>query len=482
MSNAARRLILWSLGLAVAAVLLLGIVYADRIWLWLLAPPQTLEEGEPFLTKEDPALLEPMELPKAPNRAAVRPSGTGLGWPTLLGPHHDGSSPETGLQFDWPESGPPEKWRVAVGTGYASPVACGDRVILLHRKGNLEVVECIDAEGGRTRWETSWPATYECPYNHSSGPYSAPVLDEGHVYALGASGDLYCLRLDDGSEVWHRALYEDYQVEIEVWPASASPLVEGDRVIVNVGGRKTGAGVVALDKRSGETLWKATSDGAACSTPRAATIHGRRYVFVWTAEALVSLDPDGGKVYWRVPFCANHYEAVHGTPPLVAGDVVLVSGYQIGNLCLRVLPDGSCRELWRDKRKLLDSQYNNLTPLGDRVCGFSTRRRSLHCLDLETGDLAWRWRSPVRNGSMIAVDGNYLLFGESGRLASLAISEGGAKLRSVTERPVLRPICVSYPALHRGLLYLRNEEEMVCVDLRRADSKERAETASLADF
>lgn len=148
----------------------------------------------------------------------------------------------------------------------------------------------------------------------------------------------------------------------------------------------------------------------------------------------------------------------------------------------QVLPDGSYRELWRDKRELLDSQYNNLLHLGGRVCGFSTRRRSLHCLDLETGELAWRWRSPVRNGSIIAVDGNYLLFGESGRLASLAISEEGATLRSVTERPVLRPICVSYPALHRGLLYLRNEEEMVCIDLRRPASEEPAETASLADF
>jgi outer membrane protein assembly factor BamB len=465
-------MILWSAGLGVAGVLFLGILYADRVWTWMAASARHVEIDEPFVADEDPESSQPMQLPRAPNRPTVLPQGTGLGWPTLLGPRHDGSSPETGLQLEWPEAGPLEKWRIAVGTGYSSPVALGDALVLLHRKGDQELVECFDPETGQSRWESSWPATYECPFRHSSGPYSAPVLQAECVYALGASGDLHCLRLEDGAELWQRDLYGDYQGQIEVWPASASPLIEGDRIIVNVGGRETGAGVVALDKKTGKTLWTATADGASCSTPRAATIHDRRYVFVWTADALVSLDPHDGRVYWRIPFCANNYETAHGTPPLVANDVVFVSGYQIGNLCVRVLPDGSPQELWRDKRRLLDSQYNNLFYLDGRVFGFSARRRSLQCLDLSTGELAWRWRSRVRNGSMIAVDGSYLLFGESGRLASLAISDQGVTVRSVTSQAVLRPLCVSYPALHKGLLYLRNEEEMACIDLRR-DASER---------
>jgi len=470
MMSALRRSLWWRLallGLLLAAVIAVWIanLYAAHIWTHL-AVDQHRPDDEvlvPVAPSQSPA---PMALPIERDREGISPRGAGMGWPTLLGPCRDGSSPETGLQLEWSEQGPPERWRIRVGTGYSSPVVMADNLILFHRQDDREVVECYDPSRGESRWRFSWFATYRCPFNHSSGPYSAPVLMDGLVFALGAMGELCCLRQADGSEVWRRDLYRDYRVKIEVWPASCSPLIEGERLIVNVGGRATEAGVVALDKNSGATLWTATADGASCSTPCAATIHGRRYLFVWTADALVSLDPVDGRVHWRIPFCAKNPEAAHGTPVLVMDDVVFISGYQIGNLCVRVLPDGSYQELWRDKRKALDSQYNNLFHEGGRVWGFSTSRGGLHCLDLSTGELLWRWRSSVRNGSMIAVDGAYLLFGENGRLAVLEIASQGVTVRSMTPRAVLAPPCVSYPALHNGRLFLRNEEELVCIDLR----------------
>lgn len=454
----------WWLWLAAAAVVWLGATT------WLSRLPSSRADLDREAIDHDVAAGAPQRTqPSAASRRTVVPDGAGRGWPTLLGPSLDGTSPETGLELNWPKSGPIEKWHVAVGTGYASPVTLGDALVLLHRKDDREVLECFDPESGASRWTFSWPATYRCPYSHSSGPYAAPVLEDGYAYAIGASGDLYCVRLDDGTEVWHRSLHQDYRVTIEVWPVAASPLIVGDRLIVNIGGRKTNAGIVALDKRTGETLWTATSDGASCSTPRAATIHGKRYVFVWTADALVSLDPEDGRVFWRIPFCANNQEAAHGTTPLVAGDVVFVSGYQLGNLSVRVLPDGSYQELWRDKRQLLDSQYNPLLYVDGMVWGFSATRRRLRCLDLATGDLRWEWRSskfPL--ASTIAVDGRYLVFSERGYLAVLALTDDGITVQAITRRPVLAPPCLSYPALHRGLLYLRNEEEMVSIDLRRA--------------
>ena len=281
--------------------------------------------------------------------------------------------------------------------------------------------------------------------------------------------------LTTAAKSWHRSLHRDYRVMIEVWPVAASVLIEGDRLIVNVGGREAAAGVIALDKQSGETLWTATNDGASCSTPRAAEIHNRRYVFVWTADALVSLDPETGNVFWRIPFAAKNSEAAHGTTPLVAGDIVFVSGFQLGNLCVRVLPDGSYHELWRDKRNLLDSQYNTLLHVDGMVWGFSSTRRRLRCLDLVSGALKWEWRNakfPL--ASTIAVDGRYLALSEKGHLAVLDMTDDGIAVRAMTERPVLAAPCLSYPALHCGLLYLRNEEEMVAIDLRRLASEPRA--------
>jgi outer membrane protein assembly factor BamB len=323
----------------------------------------------------------------------------------------------------------------------------------------------------RTAFDPDLPAVI--PYNYSSGPYCTPALQDERAYLIGAEGVVACLRLADGTEVWRRDLYEEYGVVSATWPAAASPLLEGHRVIINLGGRRSGAGVIALDAATGKTCWTATQDGPSCATPTAATIHGKRLVFVWTAEALVALDPAEGTVYWRIPFCANDPMEMHGTSPLAIGDTVFVSGYKIGNLCVRVLPDGSYQELWRDRRELLDSQYKNLLHVDGLVCGFSATRRRLCGLELATGDLKWKWRSPINNGNLLAVDDRYLLWGAKGRLAALAIAGDGVHLLAITPRPILAPPCFPYPALHNGLLYLRNDEELLCVDLRRVAADEQ---------
>lgn len=412
------------------------------------------------------SVLPTLVLPESHDRHTLPPDEVGLGWPSLLGPAHDCSSPERGLDLQWPESGPFEKWRIPVGAGYSAPVVLGDRLILFNRHEDQEVIDCLDAESGRNCWSTSWPSGYQCPVNYSSGPYSTPVLEDGHVYAIGAEGRLVCLSLEDGTEYWHREVWREYDVKTERWPATASPLLEGNSVIMNLGARESSAGVIVIDKATGETLWTATEDGASCATPRAATIHGKRFAFVWTADALVALEPADGSIYWRIPFTANNDEVMHGTSPLIAEDIVLVSGYQIGSLCVRVLADGSYEELWRDRRELLDSQYNNLLHIDGHVCGFSTTRRGLRCLEPLTGDLRWKWHSRILNGNIISVDGGYLLFGARGRLASLAITTDGVDVIAMTDQPLLKPPTFSYAALHNGLLYLRNEDELLCVDLQ----------------
>lgn len=477
-----RRIVFWIIACSGLAVVAAGGLAAVWLYQTQAAVPPMNEEIAALAEslEEDQAEAEGkhsdlMQLPTRPSPQVGLPENVGPGWPTLLGPNHDCTSGERGLDLQWPEAGPYQHWRIPVGVGYSSPVVLGERVVLFHRKDDLEILDCLDAETGQTLWSFDSPATYQCPFAHSSGPYSAPVLEAGRVYAVGAAGQMYCLSLEDGSEIWHRDLHGDYEVEIEVWPAAASPLLEDDRLIVNVGGRKTGAGIVALDKDTGKTLWKATDDGASCSTPVAGTIHDRRIAFVWTADALTAVDPADGNVYWQIPFCAKNYEAAHGTSPLVVDDIVFISGYQLGNLCVRVLPDGGYEELWRNKRKLLDSQYTSLIHLDGNVMGFSAVWRSCRCLKIETGELQWKWRSRLRAATTIAVDGGYLMFDSTGRLASVRITPEGVEEIAMTRRPILAPPAMSYPALHNGLLYLRNEEEMVCLDLRRAAEGEPAE-------
>jgi len=458
------RPIAWVLALFISSGLLAG--YCS-IMANLAAREGSGEVDEELALAVQPELIEtPLELNEICGRTTVPSQDVGCGWPGILGPAGDCSSPERGLNWEWLDSGPPLLWRSTVGSGYSSPVVLGNRLILFHRLGDREVLDCLAATNGRPIWSYSWPTAYKCPTNYSSGPYSTPVLDRDRVYALGAEGKLICLDLDSGTLLWKRDLHRDYNVLPQMWPASSSPLLEDNRLIINLGGSSTGAGIVALDRDTGGTLWSATEDTASCSTPVGATIEGRRYVFVWTAEALVSLSPVDGSVFWRIPFSANNRESAHGTSPLVTGDIVVISGYQIGNLCVRVLPDGNPLVLWRDKRQVLDSQYRNLFRVGNHICGFSSTRRSMRCLDLESGDLVWKWQSKIRNGTTLAVDGRYLIFGVRGRLAALSINGCGVELLSMTSRPLLKSPCYSYPAFHNGLLYVRNEEEILCLDIR----------------
>lgn len=392
-----------------------------------------------------------------------RPS-TEEGWPNLFGPAHNSVSPDSQLALDWPAGGPPEKWRRTIGTGYSAPVASGNAVVTFCRQGDHEVIECLDAGAGATRWSIRYPTSFKCPYHYSDGPYSTPVIDRQHVYAWGAEGELHCLDLKTGQPLWQRSLNSDYQVAEREFPVGGSPLLEWDRLILNVGGTVARSGIVALDKRSGKTLWTATDQGASFATPLAATIHGRRHVFVFTAEGLVSLDPATGRVWWSFPFRAKNPDKVNATSPVVHGDLVFVSGYSLGSLCLRVLPDGSCQEIWRDVRAL-DSQYNNLLCIEGHVYGFSAIHRDFRCLDLRTGEVLWEWPHEIGRGASLAVGNRFLLLGEQGHLASMEISPRKPLLRSMTAKPIVKGPCFIAPALHRGLLYVRSEKQLVCFDL-----------------
>jgi outer membrane protein assembly factor BamB len=369
-------------------------------------------------------------------------SSATLGWPNLFGPSFNSISTEQGINPVWPETGPRVVWRASVGEGYSSPVAEGNDVVVFHRPikaagepapddlhageanhGPDEVLTCWDAETGAERWEFRQVTSYRCQTHYSSGPYSTPILARDHVYACGTEGNLYCLHRAGGTPVWQRALWKDFGRQQEgYFPVTGSPLLVGDRLILNLGARDAGAGIVAIDAATGETLWQATDHEASYATPCAATIHGQEFVFVFTAQGLVSLDPQSGQVHWTVKFRANNPEMVNATTPIVVGDIVFTSGHALGNLCLRILPDGSYKELWRDKRRNFDSQYNPLTCIDGCVYGFAALDDTFRCIDLLSGEVRWKGLREIERGAMIAADGHFLILGTEGHLASARIS------------------------------------------------------------
>ncbi len=228
----------------------------------------------------------------------------GADWPQWLGPERTGLSKESGLMKQWPASGPPRVWLIAnLGAGYGSISIQGDRIFVQSLIGRQSTVASLNRADGKIIWSRALgPGVYN---DRGPGPRGTPTVDGDRLYVLTENGDLACLRTQDGSVLWQRNILRDFNGRNIPWLISESPLVDGNQVIVAPGGR--GAGVVALDKMSGETIWtsKQLSDEAGYASVVAADVQGVRTLMTLTAQAGVGIRASDGQLMWRYPRVAN---------------------------------------------------------------------------------------------------------------------------------------------------------------------------------
>jgi outer membrane protein assembly factor BamB len=385
-------------------------------------------------------------------------------WPQFLGPTRNSTSAETGLLATWPAKGLPLSWERPVGEGYSGPVVSGGRLILFHRVGDEEVVECLDAATGKGHWKFSYPTAYDDDFGKGNGPRSTPLVAGNRVYTLGAEGRLHCLDLDSGKKVWDRSVTADYGAPKNFFGVGTSPLLEGDRLLLNVGGR--GAGIVALNKDTGKEVWKATDDGASYSSPVAATIDGRRHVIFLTRAGVVSLDPATGLVRFRLPWRSRSNASVNAATPVVVKDEVFISAsYETGAVLLKVGKDGAT-EVWKGD-DILSNHYDTSVYHDGFLYGFDGRQElgaGLRCVEWKTGKVRWT-RDKYGCGSMVLADGKLIILGEKGDLVLVTPTPEGyrekSRIRLFKNLPCRSPI-----ALADGRLYARDAKRLVCLYLK----------------
>ncbi len=445
----------------------------------------------------------------------------GEDWPRFLGPRGDNTSAETGLLDRWPTNGPPLLWEKQVGFGYGAPSALGQAVVLHHRLADTEIVESFDAGTGKSRWRYNTPSRFADPFGYNNGPRCTPVLTSNRCYTFGAEGRLLCLDLRTGSLIWERETAKDWTVPEPFFGVGSTPLLEGDKLIVMVGGQPN-ATVVALEAETGMTVWQNVGRSnwedvrtigwngekpyrwtgaeklASYSSPVAATIHGRRHILCLTRQGLVSLNPTNGEVNFSRWFQAPVDESVNAMCPVVWDDLVLISGayYRVGSVLLRIMPDGrSFEEVWRSPRQSLerDSASGRLSPpvlelhwntpiLHDGyLYAFSGRNEpdaTFRCVEFHTGKLLWsrdeRWRphssrqpEVYGRGSAIMADHKLIVLGEGGRLGLFALNPREPEELCSWQVPQLKYPCWTAPVLSGKRLYLRSEDRLLCFDLSR---------------
>jgi outer membrane protein assembly factor BamB len=390
-------------------------------------------------------------------------------WPQFLGPSRDLVTSGEALARKWPDAGPAAVWKKPVGQGFSGPVVADGKLILFHRVSDEEVVECLAADTGNPLWTSKYPTAYRDDFGFDEGPRSTPAIYRGRVFTFGAEGKLHCWDFASGKDVWSVDTLAKFKQDKGFFGMACSPLVEGEAVVLNVGGRD-GAGVVAFDRGSGNVLWKATKDEAGYASPVAATLGGHRYVLSFNRAGLVALDPKDGAVRFSFPWRSRSHASVNAATPLVVGDSVFLSAsYGTGAVLLKIGADAKPQAAWSGDESL-SNHYATSVHHGGFLYGFDGRqeeRPRLRCVELETGKVRWS-EEAFGAGTLMAAGDRLLILKESGELVMAAASP--EKLAELGRAKILDVECRAYPALANGLFYARDKGTLVCVDLRGGDA------------
>jgi outer membrane protein assembly factor BamB len=383
---------------------------------------------------------------------------------------------ETGLLQSFPAKGLKVRWSVPVGWGFSSPVVAQGRVYLadseVKKPKARERLHCFDEASGTVLWTHIYEVAYEdwaFDPKQEVGPVATPIVQNGKVYMVGRLGHLFCLDARKGEVLWQRNLDKEYQIGFA--PGAPSPLIEGNLLILFIGG-KPGAGVVGLHKDTGKEVWRALNESLTFSSPIVLCSGGKQQLIVWTQQSVTSLDPATGKLYWRQGLRTSNEYAV--STPVFHKDRLL-----IGGLMFQLDPDKpAAKVLWPDSKapsRRIFSHTSTALLRGDHLFS-ATSSGELICLEAATGKQVWESDkvTDLKNGASIHLTPNgdsVLLYTDKGELIRAQLTARGYKeiSRVALLEPTMpfagRKVAWSPPAYANGHIFARNGRELICATL-----------------
>lgn len=381
-------------------------------------------------------------------------------WPQWRGPLRDGSAAALAGRTGWPPSLTPV-WKVPVGAGYSGPVVSGQRVFQFSRVGEQETLRALDLATGKPLWRQSYAAPFSvhpAAYAHGPGPKGTPAVADGRVFTFGITGILSAHDAATGRLLWRRDFAKDYPNAFPTYGATQSPLVEGGRVIVHVGGPGRGA-LTAFDAQTGAIAWAWNGDGPAYASPVAADFGGVRQVVALTEGNLVGVAADSGRLLWKMPFTTDYDQ--NAVTPLPVGGLLVYSGLDHPVAAVRVERKGdawSATPVWENA----DAAAYMSSPVaaGGRVCGLSHRRKGqLYCLDSATGRTAWLSEGRQGdNAALVAVGATLLVLTSEGELS--VIDAAGAAPRTLRRWTVASTPTWAHPAVVPAGVLVKDQESL----------------------
>ena len=415
----------------------------------------------------------------------------GEDWPVFLGPRGDSTSLEKGILTDW-KSGLKVVWSQRLGQSYGIGAVSRGRYFQFDRLGRNARVLCMNAETGEKIWTREYETDYRDMYNYSNGPRCSPIVDGNRVYAFGPEGRLHCLDVADGTILWEVDTEKMFNVQQNFFGVGSNPVIHGDLLITMVGGSPSDfrapqgalggakgdkSGIVAFDKFTGKVKYRVTDELASYASLKLAKIANRDWCFAFARGGLVGFEPQTGKVEFNYPWRSRILESVNASVPVVVGNEVFISEtYGPGASLLRVKP-GSGKVIWKDaetaREKTFQAHWNTPIHRNGFLYGSSGRHdynAVLRCIDWKTGDVMWDKLGLTRT-SLLYVDDHFVCQLETGELHLLKVNPNKYDevarftLRDADGDALLVEPCWAAPILSHGLMYVRGQDRVVCLEL-----------------
>ena len=373
----------------------------------------------------------------------------------------------------------------------------------MSNRGEDEVAWALSEADGSETWVTRLgPTVSEGMPQGKEGAGCTPTVDGDRLYVLGRGGPLACLQVQDGRILWQRSLTEDFGGRIPTWKYNESPLIDGDKLICTPGGEEVA--LVALNKLTGETIWKSQvpdgsaqeSEGAREPSPRrrgrrggfgagsgaayasviAIDFEGQRQYVQLVAKALVGIAASDGKVLWRYDQPANRMGINCSTPVYHDGYVFAASAYGAGGglVKLNKRPNGeiTAEEIWSTRN--MENHHGGMIVVDDALYGANGGNGGgyMICLDFQTGKVLWNERDPdkrrVKKGSVALADGRIYYRTEEGTMLLMEPNRKETLERGRFEQPDrTRQPAWTHPVIANGKLYIRDQDVLFCYNLKR---------------
>ena len=386
-------------------------------------------------------------------------------WPRWRGPGSDGRWNPPNIPANFAKKEPLQLWKTEIGAGFGGVTMSNGRVYVMDRlKAPTEVerVLCFDAESGQELWKHAWEVSYG-GMDYATGPRTSVNITEGRAYALGATGVVVCLDATTGKVMWEVNTVETCGAKVPTWGFAASPVIDGDRVLLHVGAKE--GSVIALNKSSGKEVWRGGPDRAGYCTPEIISHAGARQLIAWGPEHVQSLSPDTGSVNWIYPYKITYGVSI--AQPLFQDGILLVSGYWHGAKAFRL---GTGAELlWENETEICGLMSSPL--FKDGVVYMLDKNRGLQAFELKTGKILWSDDNTLtpkdRNPQMSLV-----WMDESKNLAALLNASG--ELVYVTLTPEKREEqsrwqiigkTWAHPAFAGNRVFARSDKELIAWQL-----------------